>query len=61
MSTVAAFLNFLGAVTLMVAIAKKYGVFDADAADTVLLVLPIAAILSLRNKRECNPLRKAQA
>lgn len=49
------------AAMLMVAIAKKYGVFDADAADTVLLVLPIAAILSVRSKRECNLLRKAQA
>jgi hypothetical protein len=46
---------------LMVVIAKKYGVFDADAADTLLLVLPIAAVLSLRSKRECNLLRKAEA
>lgn len=46
------------AAMLMVA---KYGVFNADAADTVLLVLPIAAVLSLRNKRECHLLRKAEA
>jgi hypothetical protein len=49
------------AAMLMVVIAKKYGVFDADAADTLLLVLPIAAVLSLRSKRECNLLRKAEA
>ncbi|MEI6738143.1 MAG: hypothetical protein WCL29_06670 [Pseudomonadota bacterium] len=49
------------AAMLMVAIAKKYGVFNAEAADTVLLVLPIAAVLSFRNKRKCNLLRKAEA
>jgi hypothetical protein len=46
---------------LMVVIAKKYGVFDADAADTVLLALPIVAVLSFSNKRECNLLRKTEA
>ena len=49
------------AAMLMVAIAKKYGVFNAEAADTVLLVLPIAAVLSFRNKCKCNLLRKAEA
>jgi hypothetical protein len=46
---------------LLTGIAKKYGVFDAEAADTLLLVLPIAAILSLRNRRECSLLRKKEA
>lgn len=49
------------AALLTVVIAKKYGVFDADAADTVLLVLTIVAVLSLRNKRECSLLRKTDA
>lgn len=49
------------AAMLMVAIAKQYGVFDAKAADTLLLVLPILAFTSLRNKRECNLLRKKEA
>jgi hypothetical protein len=38
---------------LLIVIARKYGVFDAEAADTLLLVLPILAILSFRNRREC--------
>jgi hypothetical protein len=46
------------ATILLTVIAKKYGVFDAEAADTLLLVLPIVAILSLRNGRECSLLRK---
>jgi hypothetical protein len=46
---------------LLTGIAKKYGVFDAEAADTLLLVLPLAAILSLRNRRECSLLRKKEA
>ena len=49
------------AAMLMVAIAKTYGIFDAQAADTLLLVLPIVAVLSLRDKRECNLLRKKEA
>lgn len=49
------------AAMLMVVIAKKYGIFDAQAADTLLLVLPIVAVLSLREKRECNLLRKKEA
>ena len=49
------------AAMLMVAIAKHYGVFDAQAADTLLLVLPIVAVMSLTKKRECNLLRKKEA
>jgi hypothetical protein len=49
------------AAMMMVVIAKKYGVFDADASDTLLLVLPIVAVLSFRNKRECNLMRKTEA
>lgn len=49
------------AAMLMVAIARIYGVFDAQAADTLLLVLPIVAVLSLREKRECSLLRKKAA
>jgi hypothetical protein len=49
------------AAILLTGIAKKYGVFDAEAADTLLLVLPLAAILSLRNRRECSLLRKKEA
>lgn len=49
------------AATVLTAMAKKYGVFDADAADTVLLVLPIIAILSFRNGRECSLLRRKEA
>jgi hypothetical protein len=46
---------------LLVVIAKKYGVVNADAADTVLLVLPIVAVLSLRPGRECRLVRKNEA
>jgi hypothetical protein len=46
------------ATILFTVIAKKYGVFDAEAADTLLLMLPIIAILSLRNGRECSLLGK---
>ena len=50
-----------GATILLTVIAKKYGVFDAHAADTLLMVLPIVAILSFRNGRECGLLRKKEA
>jgi hypothetical protein len=46
---------------VMVVIAKKYGIFDAQAADTLILVLPIVAVLSLRDKRECNLFHKKEA
>lgn len=46
---------------LLVVIAKKYGVANADAADTLLLVLPIVAVLSLRPGRECRLVRKNEA
>ncbi len=49
------------AAMLLIAIAKKYGVFDAEAADTLLLVLPIVALLSLRNGRECSLRRRKEA
>lgn len=49
------------AAMLMVAMARTYGVFDAQAADTLLLVMPIVAVLSFRDKRECNVLRKKEA
>ena len=41
------------AALLLTAIAKHYGVFEPGAADTLLLVLPIVAVLSLGNEREC--------
>jgi len=49
------------AAILLTVLAKKYGIFDAEAADTLLLVLPIVGILSLRNGRECglHPKREA--
>lgn len=50
-----------GAAILLTVIAKKFGGFDAEAADTMLIVLPIVAILSLRNGRECSLLRKKEA
>jgi hypothetical protein len=46
---------------VMVVIAKKYGIFDAQAADTLILVLPIVAVLSQRDKRECNLFHKKEA
>lgn len=46
---------------LMVVLAKQYGVFDAQAADTLLLVLPIVAVMSLRNQRTCSLLSKKEA
>lgn len=46
---------------LMVVLAKKYGVFDAQAADTLLLVLPIVAVTSLRNQRTCQLLQKMES
>jgi hypothetical protein len=49
------------AAMLLVVTAKKYGVFDAEAADTLMLVLPIVAVLSLRNRRECSLLRQNEA
>ena len=52
---------YWAAAILLTGIAKKFEVFDAEAADTLLLVLPIAAILSLRNRRECSLLRKKEA
>ena len=45
---------------LLTVIAKKFGVFDAEAADTLLLVLPIVAILSLKNGRECRLARRKE-
>jgi hypothetical protein len=42
------------AAIVFTAIARRYGVFDIEAADTLLLVLPLVAILSLRNGRECS-------
>jgi len=41
------------AALLLTAIAKRYGVFEPGAADTLLLVLPIVAVLSLRKARAC--------
>jgi hypothetical protein len=49
------------AAILLTVTAKKYGVFGAEAADTLLLVLPIVAILSFRNGRECRLLCKKGA
>lgn len=42
-----------GVAMLLTAIARAYGVFDAQAADTLLLVLPIVAVLSFRKGAEC--------
>jgi hypothetical protein len=46
---------------LLTVTAKKYGVFDAEAADTLLLVLPIIAILSFKNGLDCRLPRKKGA
>ena len=49
------------AAMLLVVVAKSRGVFDAEASDTLLLVLPIVAVLSLRTGRACKLLRKSEA
>ena len=49
------------AAILLTAFARQYGVFDPQATDTLLLVLPIVAILSIRNGSKCSLLRKKQA
>ena len=49
------------AATLLTGVARRYGVIDAEAADTLLLVLPIVAILSFRYGRECSLPRKREA
>ena len=49
------------AAILVTVIAKGSGLIDAGAADTLLLVLPIIAVLSLRNQGECRPLRRKEA
>ena len=46
---------------LLTAVAKKYGIFEAGTADTLLLVLPVVAVLSFRNRRECSLGRKTEA
>ena len=51
---------YWAAAMLLVVIARKYGIFDVEAADTLLLVLPIAAVLSFRNRRECSLLRRKE-
>jgi len=46
---------------ILTATAKTYGVFDPGAADTLLLILPIVAILSLKSGRECHLRSRKQA
>lgn len=33
--------------------ARQLGIFETQAADTILLVLPIVAVMSLRNQNSC--------
>lgn len=42
-----------GVAMLLTATARHYGIFDAQAADTLLLVLPIVAVLSLNGGTQC--------
>jgi hypothetical protein len=52
---------FWAAAIALTAFARRSGVFDAQAADTLLLVLPIVAFLSLRGGRNCSLLRRKES